>query len=81
MTFILDPHELARTLRRDLGEEYGTKYAEMIGRGGTELGIAYREAARIMRKDAACSQCGVYPAGTHRGICEGCEAYAEHASV
>ena len=41
---ILDPAELARILRRDLGLEGATRYAEMIGQSSTELGRAYHEA-------------------------------------
>ena len=78
---ITDPAELARTLSRDLGEKSAIKYAEMIGRNQTELGAAYREAASLMRECAKCPECGVYPAGLHGGICEGCHAYREHTEV
>ena len=83
VAYILDPAELARTLTRDLGREQAIRYARMIGMdaGGTDLNIAYREAGRLMSECAQCPECGVYPAGTHGGICEGCHAYREHTET
>lgn len=78
MALILDPAELARTLRRDLGQKGATKYAEQIGRSNTELGRAYHEAYGLLSECAQCPECGVYPAGMNGGICEGCHAYREH---
>ena len=81
MSFILDPTELARTLVRDLGPEGGLRYAEMIGRGGTELGVAYKEAYKLLQHRQKCHECDQYPANKETGICDGCEAYAEHTAV
>ncbi len=86
MTMILDPNELARTLKRDLGIESAIKYAEAMGRSGTELGRAYAEAHRIILDEhdlfirRRCAECDAYPA-TSGDLCEGCAAYQEHTTV
>lgn len=78
---ILDPTVLAKTLLRDLGAAKALRYAEMIGRSGTELGRAYAEAATLLAGVQPCRTCGIYPQASASGICEGCAAYAEHQAI
>lgn len=84
MALILNAEELARTLKRDLGIESAIKYAEAMGRSGTELGRAYAEAHRVLIDESdvrrRCAECDAYPA-TSGDLCEGCQAYAEHTAL
>lgn len=81
MATIVDPVELARCLVRDLGKDAAIRYADMISRNTGDIGNAYKEAARLIRSRTMCVECGLSPVGSPGGVCEGCEAYAEHTSI